>query len=92
MEAHTYVSCLVRTLSAYKSEDISVTGCEMLRIPQCLGNQLTDGDVVVSLTHRPRSTPPIHLYPCLWYSFMLEAQLTPLSSAAGRIRQIEHLQ
>jgi hypothetical protein len=32
-------------------------GCGMLRIPHCLGSRLTDGGKVVSLTHRPRSTP-----------------------------------
>jgi hypothetical protein len=31
--------------------------CEMLRIPHCLDSRLTDGDKVVSLTHRPRSIP-----------------------------------
>jgi hypothetical protein len=31
-------------------------GCEMLRIPHCLGNQLTGGGEVVSLTHWPRSS------------------------------------
>jgi hypothetical protein len=30
------------------------------RIPHCLDNRLIDGDKVVSLTHRPRSTPQIH--------------------------------
>jgi hypothetical protein len=29
----------------------------MLRIPHCLDNRLTDGDKVVSPTHRPLSTP-----------------------------------
>jgi hypothetical protein len=32
----------------------------MLRIPHCLDNRLTDGGEVVSLTHRPRSTPHKH--------------------------------
>jgi hypothetical protein len=35
-------------------------GCEMLRIPYCLYSRLTDGGEVVSLTHRPRSTPQKH--------------------------------
>jgi hypothetical protein len=34
----------------------------MLRIPQCLDNQLTDGGKIVSTTHRPRSTPQKHYY------------------------------
>jgi hypothetical protein len=32
----------------------------MLRIAHFLGNRLTDGGEVVSLTHRPRSTPQKH--------------------------------
>jgi hypothetical protein len=46
-----------------KSKAIPVTGCgalwgcEMFRIPRCLDIRLTDGGKVVSLTHRPRSTP-----------------------------------
>jgi hypothetical protein len=39
-----------------------VYGCEMLRIPHCLGNLLTDGGTVVSPTHRPRSTPQKHYF------------------------------
>jgi hypothetical protein len=35
-------------------------GCEMLRIPQCLDNRITDGSEVVSLVHQPCSTPPIY--------------------------------
>jgi hypothetical protein len=43
-----------------KSKAIPVTGrgglqgCDMLRIPHCLDNRLTDGGEVVSLTHRQR--------------------------------------
>jgi hypothetical protein len=45
-------------------------GCEMLRIPQCLDNRLTDGGEVVSLTPQLHSTlhkyflflPPILIY------------------------------
>jgi hypothetical protein len=46
-----------------KSKAIPVTGlgglpcCEMLRIPHCLDNRLTDGAKVVSPTHRPHFTP-----------------------------------
>jgi hypothetical protein len=46
-----------------KSKAIPVTGrgglysCDMLRIPHCLDNWLTDGGKVVGPTHRPRSTP-----------------------------------
>jgi hypothetical protein len=34
----------------------------MLRIPNCLDNRLTDGDMVVSLTHRQRCTPQKRYY------------------------------
>jgi hypothetical protein len=46
-----------------KSKAIHITdrgglkGCEMLRIPQCLDNRLTDGGKVVGLTHQPHFTP-----------------------------------
>jgi hypothetical protein len=62
------VSCVVRTsfiyiyIYIYISKVILVTGrgglqgCEMLRIPRCLDNWLTDGGEVVSLMRRPRST------------------------------------
>jgi hypothetical protein len=51
-----------------KSKAIPVTGlgglwgCEMLRIPHCLDNRLTDGSKVVSPTHRPYFTPQKHYY------------------------------
>jgi hypothetical protein len=32
-------------------------GYEVLRIPHCLGNRLTDGGEIVGLTYRPPSTP-----------------------------------
>jgi hypothetical protein len=35
-------------------------GCEMLRMPHCLDNRLTDGGEVVGTTNRPRSTPQKH--------------------------------
>jgi hypothetical protein len=37
-------------------------GCEMLRIPHCLDNRLKDGDEVVTLKRRLRSTPQKHFY------------------------------
>jgi hypothetical protein len=46
-----------------KSKAIPVTGrgglegCEMLRIPHCLDNRLTDGGKVVSPMHPPHFTP-----------------------------------
>jgi hypothetical protein len=62
----------------------------MLMIPHCLHNRLTDGDEVVSLTHRRRSTLQIYLYFCLWYSFLLGPEYTPEPKVAGRIRHIDN--
>jgi hypothetical protein len=51
-----------------KSKAIPVTGlgglqgCEMLRIPHCLDNRLTDGGKVVGPTHPPHFTPHKHYY------------------------------
>jgi hypothetical protein len=42
----------------------------MLRIPHFLDNQLTGGGEVISLTHRPHSTPQEDS----WYSFLLEVE------------------
>jgi hypothetical protein len=66
-----------------KSKAVPVTGlgglqgCEMLRIPHCLDNRLTDGGKVVSPTHRPSFTPETLLFLCCWYSFLLEAEYAP---------------
>jgi hypothetical protein len=54
--------------SKVKNKTISVTGCgdlqscEMLWIPYCLDNGLTDSGKVVSLMRRPRSTPQKHYF------------------------------
>jgi hypothetical protein len=48
-------------------------GCEKSRLPHFLGNRLTDSGKVVSLTRLPPFTPQEDS----WYSFLLEAQLTP---------------
>jgi hypothetical protein len=55
-----------------KSKFIPITGCsgllgcEMLRIPYCTDIRLTEGGEVLSITHRPRSTPqkifPLYLF------------------------------
>jgi hypothetical protein len=37
-------------------------GCEILRIPYCLDNQLTDDNKGISHTHQPRSTPQKHYF------------------------------
>jgi hypothetical protein len=53
----------------------------MLNSPHYLDNRRTDGDRVVGLTYRPRSTQQK-----LVSEFLLEAEYTPGPSAAGRIR------
>jgi hypothetical protein len=64
---YIFLSCINRQAKK-KSKTIPVTGrgglygCEMLRIPHCLDNRLTDGGKVASPTHRPRSTPQKHYY------------------------------
>jgi hypothetical protein len=52
------------------------SGCETSRLPHLLHNQFTDGGEVISLTRRPAD-----LYPQedTWYSFLLEAESTPVS-------------
>jgi hypothetical protein len=63
-----------------KSKTISVSdlgdlyGYEMLRILYCVYSLLTDGDEVVSLTHRSRSTPKFTFYFRLCYPFLLETE------------------
>jgi hypothetical protein len=53
---------------SHKSRAISLRGrgglqsCEILRVPRCLDNRLTDGGKVVSPTHRPHFTPQKHYY------------------------------
>jgi hypothetical protein len=61
----------------------------MLRVPHYLDNRLKDGGKVVSLTPRLRFAPQENYLINSWYSFLLEAELTPGPSAAGRIRSIE---
>jgi hypothetical protein len=45
--------------------------CEMSRIPHCLYSRPIDGGELVSLTHRPQTTPHTHLY---LLSFRLEVE------------------
>jgi hypothetical protein len=52
--AHFLSSVLCCALST--SGRGGLQGCEMLRIPHCLDNRLTDGCAVVSPTHQSRST------------------------------------
>jgi hypothetical protein len=57
------------------SKVVSVTGlrglqgCEILRIPRCLDNRLTDAGKVDSPTHRPRSTPQKYYFSALGNNF-----------------------
>jgi hypothetical protein len=52
----------------YKSKAIPITdraglyGCDMLRIPHCLDNQLTDGGKVFSPMHQQNFTPHTHFF------------------------------
>jgi hypothetical protein len=52
----------------YSTKAIPVIGpgglwcSEMLKVPQYLDNRLTDGGKVVSLKHRPRSSPQKHYF------------------------------
>jgi hypothetical protein len=48
-------------------------GCETSRLPHFLDSRLTGGGEFVSLTRRP----PFTLQEDSWYSFLLEAELTP---------------
>jgi hypothetical protein len=57
----------------------------MLRIPHFLDNQLTDGGKVANLKHRSRSAPRNIIF-LLLALILLEAEQTPGSSAAGKIR------
>jgi hypothetical protein len=47
---------------------------ETSRLPHFLENRLTDGGEVVSLTRRPAA---LYSQEYSWYSFLLEAELTP---------------
>jgi hypothetical protein len=66
--------------SLWDSKDISVAdrgallGCQILRIPHCLDNKLTDDSEDIRPVRWPFSTPQKHFYFCLWYSFVLEAE------------------
>jgi hypothetical protein len=67
---HLTVVCTVHVLFLLSGllKAIPVTGreglwgCEMLRIPHCLDNRLTNDGKVVSLKHRPRSAPSKHYF------------------------------
>jgi hypothetical protein len=57
---------------------------EMLRIPYCLNDRLTDGGKTVSPTHRPRSTPQKH------YFFVFDTHFCQrLSKLQGLVRSEE---
>jgi hypothetical protein len=49
-------------------------GCEMLRIPQCLDNRLTDGRQGFQPYAPSALYSPETLLLCFWYSFLLEAE------------------
>jgi hypothetical protein len=57
---------------------------EMLRIPHCLENRLTDGGEFVRPKCRWCLTPQNRFFFCLWCSFLLEAEQTPGSSCSQK--------
>jgi hypothetical protein len=59
LQKKIYPTCDVISPDFHKN---LLQGCEMLRIPHCLDNRLTDGSKVVSPTHPPRSTPQEHYF------------------------------
>jgi hypothetical protein len=68
-------------MEAYKVEDVKHN--------TLLDNRLTKGGKVDSSTHRQHFTPQKYNFSLLWYSVVIEAEWTPLPSAARRIRLIE---
>jgi hypothetical protein len=72
----------VKRKSKYRYPVTGRAGIELWD-PDLLSNWLTDGGKVVSPTHRPHSLRT--LFFCLCYSFLLEAEWAPGSSATGRI-------
>jgi hypothetical protein len=77
-------SCKIPLLS--KGKAIPVTGCEgpsgceTSRLPHFLDNRLTEGGEVVSLTLRQLIIPQEDS----WYSFLLEAESTPLPQSGWK--------
>jgi hypothetical protein len=79
---------LVRSLASFTAgKAVPVTGreapqgCETLRLPHSLDNQLIDGGEVVSPTRRPTFTPRK-----IPGTLLLEAESTQGHSAAERVR------
>jgi hypothetical protein len=72
----------------------SLQGCEMLRIPHCLDNRLTDGGKVVGLTHRPRSAPQKHYFSASRTHFswsLSKPQGRVWLEGLGKLRKFIHL-
>jgi hypothetical protein len=73
------ILCKHKDVFKKKGKVIPVTGhespqsCETSRLPHLLYSWLTDGGEAASLTHRSPFTPQEDS----WYSFLLEAELTP---------------
>jgi hypothetical protein len=61
---YSLIFCVIVYWNVKKNKDIFITGhgdswgCEVSKLPHFLGNKLTDGGEVVSLTHRPPIPPP----------------------------------
>jgi hypothetical protein len=67
---HTYIKGKAIPLTDHGGPQ----GCETSRLPHFLDNWLTDGGGVVSLKRWPLFTPQEDS----WYSFLLEAESTPV--------------
>jgi hypothetical protein len=77
IEPTTFRPVTERESKNKKSEAITVTdrgglyGCEMLKIPYCLDNRLTDGGRLSALR-----AGPLYQKKNFWYSFLLETEST----------------
>jgi hypothetical protein len=85
VRSRTLVVEFVTDKKQKESGAIPVTGHEVLRIPHCLDNRLTDGGKVAIGTHRPHSTPHKHFQLLALISVI--GWVTPGRNAAGRIRK-----
>jgi hypothetical protein len=65
-----------------------------LRIPHCIDNQLTEGGIVVSPTHRPRSTPQKYYFSASGTNFcyrLSKPQGLVRLEGLGKLKKFNHL-
>jgi hypothetical protein len=64
--------------------------CDMLRIPHCLEDRLTNGGKVVSSEHRPHFTPQKHISVCgtHFYWKLSEPQGLVRPEGLGKLKKI----